>query len=532
MAEDVRRYLCVNCDLGFDVAGDDEVRCPRCMRKNVVAQQRTDVVVQSPLRRIVIALVAVLVVATVGGYALWMRSRPAHVGTTVARGPLDASELRGHLRRLDADRAENRALFENGRDVDALFGRLATKKPSAAVRAMSDAFARYVRSNRLATANPRGERTGAFLPPNALARALRGRGHVEASSIEATLLAVVALREADVDARVVEVFAYSDATVPEPSGLAGRFFVEVPADSGHGRVLVDAFAAGGRTGTPRRGQTRTLNDVEAVAAAMTVRALVSATRDRDPQAGLATIEEAIRLDARSVTARTVRSMLLAMTGALELAVDEAVAAEALRADPPRLVFHASLVLARGEGATAETLVNRALTASPDFVPAHAMRASLALARARPEEARVELDRVERDDPTNEALPNLWAAYYVLTQQPELARQKLDELVRAHPGDPMVRVQAAYTLAQGGMREAAVAHLRAAVALVDGAERDALLERIGDGFGIGILGEVAGDVDAGTPPPPPQDTGTGATDLHLDMPDLGGGRPQRRSILNP
>lgn len=535
MAENTRRYLCVNCDLGFDVdpTSDAEIRCPRCMRKNLVEQPRSEVVKPSPVRFVVLGLAAVVAAALVGGYALWSRTRPTNVGENVPRTPLDEGELRGHLRRLGVDTPENRALFANGRDVDALFGALARKKPTLAVAAMRQALERYVASHRLEGASPRGERTGAFLAPNAMARALRGRGRVAASSIEATLLAVVALREADVDARVAEVFAYSDGGVPDPSGFSGRYFVEVPADSGHGRTLVDVFAPNGRTGVPRRGATRTLNDVEAVAAAMTVRALVSATRDHDAQAGLASVEDALRLDPRSVCARSTRAMLLAMTGAIPQATEEAVAAEAIRADPPRLLFHASLLLASGEGAQAEALVQRAVTASPDFVQAHAMLATLALARSRTDEARVELERVQRDDPENEALPNLWAGYYLLTGNPDEAARQLDRLVAQHPNDPMVRVQAAYTFVQGGMRERALLQLRAALAMVQGEERSALLERIGQTFGIGILGELAGGVDAGVEPTlEPGEPPAGSTDLHLDLPTIGGGRMQRPSILTP
>ena len=164
-----------------------------------------------------------------------------------------------------------------------------------------------------------------------------------------------------------------------------------------------------------------------------------------------------------------------------------------------------------------------------------MLASLALARRETDVARTELETAERNDPTNEALPSLWAGYFILTGNPEEAVRRIDAMVEAHPREPMIRMQAAYSLMQGRMQDRAIVQLRAAVDMTESSERDALLEQIGRAFGLEVLGELVGPPDAGGVGDVPENSesvGSADGELRLDMPNLGAGRTQRPSILAP
>ncbi|MDH5493414.1 MAG: hypothetical protein OEY14_15785, partial [Myxococcales bacterium] len=116
-----RRYLCVHCDHRFEHEGQKQARCPKCMRKGGLEAIESAKQAGSASRPSwILPLVVVSIVGLVaGGYALWAGGTPEGVSGEAPLRPLDAMELRGHLRNAQTDRPELVALFEADAVVEA-----------------------------------------------------------------------------------------------------------------------------------------------------------------------------------------------------------------------------------------------------------------------------------------------------------------------------------------------------------------------------------------------------------------------------
>lgn len=536
------RYLCMNCDLPFDAESASDPRCPKCMRKGVVARPVESEVRDGGRVRLVAGGVVLSVLVLGAGLYAWRMTQPATVGETVPQGPLESRVLRGHLIRLEVDEAANRALFASGDSVARLLrADVDSGSWPERARAVAAHYARLRESGRLVAPDDHGRRDGAFLAPEELAGSLvRPSGATVAGSLELALLAVVALREADVTARVVEIYASSDARrPPDRSGTNGYYGVLVRDREGARDVtLVDV--AGEAPGTIT--SSRKLDDLDVVAAAITTRAQIALARDSDGEGALAMVDDAIRIDPQAVAPRSLRASLLAAKGATDDAITEAEAAEALRPDSPRLVMHASLIVARQDFGEAEALARRALALTPDFGAAYGILAAAAMSRRDVGGAEAALHSLEERDPTFDGLDLLWANVNLLKGDADGAITRLDRWVALRPDEPMVRMQAAYTLSSIGRADAALEHLRAAVDMVEGAEREALREQIGRVFGPSALAALIGGAPAAAPAPTADDPGAPSAtpspsapsspgSLDLGSPTLGS-RPQRPSLLGP
>lgn len=523
------------------------------MRKGVPLPERAAPEARRFGRAGLAVVLGLLLVGGIGGYVAWSRLRPAQVGDSVPNRPLAANELAGHIERLGADRHVLAPYFEADRHVRGYFERaLAAGDDATKLRAVARQLREAVASGTVRTADPRGMRSQPVRTPSELARALTAGRLVEASPIELVLLAVAALRDEDVPARVIEVFTFEQASAPpDPVGRLGHFAVGLVDPRGN--VVAEVASPGERQ--PAAAGSRVLDDVAALGAIVLVRAGVAFGRDRDVQAALASGEESLRFDPRSPSARSLRATVLAGLGDAPAAIEEARAALALRRDAPRLALVAGLLLSTGELTEAESLVREGLTLAPDHGASHAVLAAIALGRNEPDRALAELAIVERLDPGFERLDMLAALANGARGNQAEATERLDRYVASRPMDVRVHLDAAGVAAQVGMRARMLAELRRAIELTSGEARDELRRTIGQTFGIGVMGELttagvtgfpAPDAGTETPgasgaapraePPPVGGTEPGqppaaVPDLDLRAPGLGQ-RPSRRSLLGP
>ncbi len=96
------RYLCVHCDEKFDLASEQEPRCPKCLRVHGLRPLSVAHVGSGRnARRTWIALVAALAVLAAGGgaFVLWQRQQAEPEPAELARTPLAQSALARALER-------------------------------------------------------------------------------------------------------------------------------------------------------------------------------------------------------------------------------------------------------------------------------------------------------------------------------------------------------------------------------------------------------------------------------------------------
>lgn len=541
------RYLCVHCDLTFTPTEEGEPRCPRCLRKNLVAREEPAERKPSAKGRLAIGVAGLVLLVVFGAaYSLWSSRIPGVVGDTVAAEPLTTRDLRGHLRRLAADREDLYAAFHDGPKVRRLFGELPDEPAQAEAleRTLRAKVNGWVTSRRLSVVPQRGARSAPFLAPAALAEEIsRSAGPVEIGSLELTFLALTAARRAGVEARVAEVWGFEgEDAPPDPAGRVGYYVLALPTREGssiESYRLVDLASAAGRRPAP--GRARMLNDVEALAAVDVLASAIALERDEDAAAANERAEEALRLDPRSPHARAMRTLTLAESGALEEAVAEARAALALRDDSVHRVLLGGMLLPSGEVDEARRLAQRALEETPRYAAAHALLAAIALGTGDLEGARARIAAAREADPTLDSLAMLEAAAHALGGETDAAAADLRAYVEAHRTDPRAHAEAAGMYARLGMRDQVIVELRAALRLLQGEARSRFLRRVGDAFGASMLAEVVGLADGGAAPPPPPTTPTSEETapeppspgpLRLAPPTLGGSPTNRPSLLAP
>ncbi len=566
------RYLCLNCETRFDYDAETskKLRCPSCMRVSGL-EKIEDARTKQPERPWLMPAIGIGVLAILfGGYAVWRSSRPRTVEGDVPLRPLDLEELEAYLRAESVSAGRLASLLVPSDDIES-FARNATRDASGnegRAEAMQEAMRERASDHRYVRWSMGVPRETA---PNTAAVTFGWLGEEDARArlypLEAAAIAIAGLRSTGVDAMLVEIYAFpGDEAPPDPAGHFGYFGVAVyEGEVGDGEpTIYDPWGA--HEATPEEGDYRVMNDVEAVGAALSLRAIQLLVRESDPERALSTSGDAISVCPTSPAVRSVRGAILLAAGNPTEALAEFESAAQLRADGPRHVMMASMFMATGENEDALEQVNAALEISPDYATAHVMRAAIHLSEAEPREALAELQTAERLDPELHVLPGMWANYYASTGDLERAVEYARRSVEVNPGDMQSRLTAAriYRAAAryDDMRREARAVLEATPADRRDRMEEMIIELLGrtalddpdeelsdeevdailddDSFDLSLDDDLLGVTEEGDdddialeddddPPPPPRGSGTtlmlgDPSDLSLSGSRRGGGRP--------
>lgn len=450
------KYLCVHCDKRFEheTEGKGKVRCPECMRVHGIEKIGDAAAEAQRPKWLLPAVVAGVAAAIVAGYVIWARETPDTVSGDVPLRPLEHSELLGYVRASGA-RAEDalarmlesdEAVEDFAEEATAGAGTKVEKaeKMVEAIRARQSAQA-FVRWQ---TSSPRD--TPVRGPKQTLETLQEDGGRARLYSLEVAALAVAALRSVGVDAMVAEIYAFpGDRSPPDPSGHLGYFGVAVwDGEPGEGAPKIfDPY--GGRGSAPEEDDTRVLNDAQVVAAALNHRAIHQLVHEGDSERAFELAQNALKLDRRSPSIRSVRGAVLVTSGGNQEGAQEFEAAAQIRPDAPRHNNLAGLALAQQDLERAAREVAAALEQHPDFAGGHATLAAVHLARSEVEESGAELRRAEELDPSLPMLPMLWANYYLATRDVDSAVEKAMEAIERRPHDWTVRLNAARVLRVAG-----------------------------------------------------------------------------------
>jgi tetratricopeptide (TPR) repeat protein len=442
------RYLCLNCETRFEHDADDakKLRCPKCMRVTGL-EKIEDGKAKAPERPwLVPAAVGGVLVVLLGGYAVWRSSQPTAVEGDAPLRPLEPSELEGYLRAEHADAHGLASLLDPGEAIEgfasaAVRGETGPTDRAAALLAAFRQKAEEERFVRWSMGVPREA------PPATAAAAFEWLGEEDARArlypLEAAAIMVAALRSQGIDAMLAEIHRFpGDDAPPDPAGHFGYYGVAVyDGEVGEGDpTLYDPWA--GHDAQPEEEDYRVITDVEAVGAAISLRALQLMVRETDPERAVEVSGDALSLCPRSPAVRAVRGAILLASGNPTEALAELEAAAQLRSDGPRHNLLAGLYIAQGEYEDAQREVTAALEEFPDFAGAHATLAALHLANAEPDEAEEELRTAERLDPNLHVLPGLWATFFAGTGELERAVDYARRSVEANAGDLQARLMAA------------------------------------------------------------------------------------------
>jgi tetratricopeptide (TPR) repeat protein len=495
------RYLCLNCEERFEHEdGKGKLRCPKCLRVTGLEKIESPTPKSAEASRspyLVPGVIAVVVAAVIGGYAVWRSNAPEQVGDEIPLRALSEGTLQGHLRRLRANAGELRGLLTASEAVTgfatrAAQGRSATMAIAEGVQAALRQKATDRAFVRWSLGVPRDT------PPGTAAEAyesIREQGaEARLYPIEVAAIAVAALRARGVSAMVAEVYRFpGDGAPPDPSGQLGYYGVAVyEGEPGEGEPRIfDPW--GGHERQPEEGDYRVLNDVEAIGAAVNVRALHLLVRENDPERALETSSQAIRMCPRSPAVRAVRGAILLVAGNPNEAMAELEAAQQIRADGPRRNLIAGLYMAREDLEGARRAVSAALEEFPDFAHAHATLAAIYMASGEPDLARAELDAAERADPDLHMLPALRANYYATQGDMARAVTEIGRAVEANP-DFNTRLAAAQIYRQAGRYEDMRREAQAVLALVPDARRDQLRALLVRRLGASAFAEPVEDED--------------------------------------
>jgi tetratricopeptide (TPR) repeat protein len=439
------RYLCVHCNEAFDYEGQGRARCPKCMRVHDI-RPYDEVNVATPAARTRWAWIAPLVIflfAAGGGAFWWVTAHRSAAGSTeaVSLEPLGRSALLGHLKRMKINAGELSDLLQASDEVERFAKAVASNKPSDAKKAR--ALVETIRDRaskrafvRWSLLDPR------TTPPMVPARVLEAIGkdgtEMRLYPLEVVALAVAALRSVGVPAMIAEAYGFGgDRSPPDPSGRIGYFVLAVLGQKGTAPELLDPY--GGRAVAPQAKDVEVLTDLQAVGAALSLRALALTARQEEPQKAIADSDAALVLWPRSATVRSARGAIVLSSGGVEQGYAEFQAAAQIRPDAPRHHNLAILMLMKGEVEQAQREVASALAEYRDYTEAHATLASLHIARSEFELARVELEEANRLEPGVPMLQAVWAQYYAGQGRTNEAIAHAENSVKASPRDPQMHL---------------------------------------------------------------------------------------------
>jgi len=548
------RYLCVHCDHRFEYDGDKKKpRCPECMRVGGVEKIRDSKKAKADEQPkwLVPGGVALVVAALAGGYFYWAREAPVTVGDEVPLRPLDQGELEGHARRVGATVPEDRlSLFEADEAIEELGDSVSGGSAVARAESMVEAIRERASAQAYITWPTSAPRD---TPARGAARAFEKMSEDGAReklySLEVALVAASALRSAGVDAMLAEIYAFpSDRSPPDPSGHFGYFGIAVyEGEVGEGTPkILDPY--GGRGAEPEEDDYRVIDDLAVLGALTNHLAVHTLVGEGEHDQAFDLSQEALSMDRRSPSIRSVRGVVLLTSGGAEEAMEEFEAAAQLRRDAPRLNNLAGIALAQQDYDRASRQIAAALEIHPDFAGGHATQAALYLARSEMETARGELDQAQEIDPDLPILPMLWANYYMSTHDVERAAEKALEAIERKPHDWQTRLSAAQVLRAASRYDEMRVQARAILEMVPSAQVPQVTDLITQVLGPTALEEEEDwddedweDEDLAELPDSEFQLGSGSSLLGDGELDLGGGGPslggdlmgeEGGSLMNP
>lgn len=514
------RYLCVHCDEEFELAAEQEPRCPKCMRVHGLRprQAAADRPQQAAARRrwLVAAGAAVLLAAAgAAGYALYQREQAEPEPAELSRTPLSQRALERALERRGVTGEALAGLLAPDDAVERFAERAAGSASSAADKARAIVKALQARAAAKAfvawpLSDPRAE------PPltagQVAAAIAKDNARKQLYPLEVAALAVAALRAIDVPAMLVEVYDAAGERAPlDPSGRFGYFAAALVAEQpGGAPQILDAY--GGRAKLAPKGQA-VLSDIEAVGAALSLRAGARLARNEDPAQALRDVDAAVKLLPGSPAVRTQRATVLLASAASEPGAAELQAAAQIAPDAARRNNLAMLHLAKGDGERAAREVSQALTEQPDFALARVTLAAVHMGSGERELARGELQRAEALQPDLHALALTWAQFHASAGQIDAALSYAERAAKARPDDPQSRLLLAGLYRQAARYDDMRVQARAVMQRTPPALQSRMRELIGRLLGPTAL-ELAADSqaapDGGAAP-------SSARQLQLDAP---------------
>jgi tetratricopeptide (TPR) repeat protein len=462
------RHLCVHCDEQFELAPEQEVRCPKCMRVHGI-RALDGAAAPIPRRARRPGLWAALLVVVLGaggsaGYAVWQRDLHPDAATLAGK-PLSQRVVRRELEQRAVNADALARLLEPDAAVEQ-FAKRATMGASSAAdkaRAVVKAVRARFQAQAFVSWSLSDPRQGPVRVAAETAKALeRDGGRNELYPLEVAALAVSALRAVDVPAMLVEAFAWPGERVPlDPSGRFGYFAVGLR----EGNALRAFDAYGGRAEQATCADCTQLGDLEAIGAALSLRATQRLADNEDPARALRDADAAIKLLPGSASVRGARGAVLLANGANETGQSELEAAAQMRPDGPRRNNLAMLSVALGDGERAAREIAQVLEAQPDFALAHVTLAQIQLATNEREQARAELDKAEALDPRIPVIALTRAQYFAIANQNDQAVAECKRASQERPNDPQVHLMLARIYRQAGQYEQMRAEARTVMTLV-------------------------------------------------------------------
>jgi tetratricopeptide (TPR) repeat protein len=520
------RYLCVHCDEKFELAAEAEPRCPRCLRLHglrALSEAPAPPRPGSARRGLLAAAFGLLLLAAgAAGYFLYRREQVEPEPAELLRTPLDGRVLERALERRGVKGEALARLLLPDDAVEGFAERAAASATGPAGKARAVVKALQARAAAKAfvawsLSEPRAE------PPltaeQAAAAIARDGARKQLYPLEVAALAVAALRALDVPAMLAEVYDVAGERAPlDPSGRFGYFAVALIGEPGAAPQLLDAY--GGRDRLAAKGQA-VLSDIEAVGAALSLRAGARLARNEDPAQALRDADAAVALLPGSPSVRTQRATVLLASAASEPGTAELQAAAQIASDSARSNNLAMLHLAKGDGERAAREVSQALAEHPDYALAHVTLAAVQLASGEREQARAALQRAEALAPDLHALALTWAQFHASAGQVDAALSYAERAVEARPEDPQSRLLLAGLYRQAARYDDMRAQARAVLQRTPAALQSRMRELIGRLLGPTALEPAADaadtdDVPGGSAP----DAGAaraGSQTLQLDAP---------------
>jgi tetratricopeptide (TPR) repeat protein len=258
-----------------------------------------------------------------------------------------------------------------------------------------------------------------------------------------------------------------------------------------------------------------LTDVQAVGAALNLRALAAAARRKESQQAIADSDAALRLLPRSPTVRCARGAILLASGGVEQGYAELLAAAQIRSDAPRRHNLAIVLLMKGDVEGAQREVGSALAEYRDYTEAHATLASLHIARSEFDLARAELEEATRLDPALPTLQAVWAQYYASQGKSAEAIAYGERGAKNRPDDPQARLLLAQLYYQAGRYDDMRREARAALALLPLEQKEEARRGIERLLGSTALQEPSTTDEANTKAP--SGSNSDGLDLKLGQP---------------
>lgn len=453
-------YVCVHCDHHWTV--DDEEapqRCPACMRATGIepagidpASRATEPTLPKSRGRWLGLLLALLALGALA--AVFVMRRAASVEGPPPLRPLSHAELNARLAHEQIEAGDMARLLAADEAIES-FAEKATAKSSGIpqqAKAIHEAIRGRARAGAFVAWSLAEPRESSLMTAAQTMKAIAGDGAKKRLyPLEAAALEVAAMRAEGIAAMLAELIDVPGERAPlDAAGYLGYFVVAVyPKEAGQGTATVFDPYAGRELGANAKFQV--LDDVTAIGAALSLRAVHEVAYLGDPRAALESSSSALRLSAKLPSVRTARGIIVLGGKMVEQGLQEFEAARQLRADAVRLHNLASAALLAADAERAEQALHTALEKAPDFAGAHATLAALYMLKDEMGEAKRELDRAESLSPDLSLVQWAYAEYFMRLGDREGALLRGERAFESHPSFD-AKLRYAVLLRQAGRYE--------------------------------------------------------------------------------